>query len=110
MFRGPKVVAGFQEAILLSVWMLGGATLRQITEEVNRRLDSPVTAPSVHRTLERLEKKGMVEVMVPRRAARAGTRPYGRTYRVTKLGEHALEEAKSRLLRMYVGWLQPEAA
>lgn len=109
MFRGPKVVDNFQLVVLISVVMLRDATARDITEDVRRRLGEDVAAPTVYRTLERLEEKGMVQIMVPRQREGKETRPYGRTYRITKPGEKAMGEALDRFLRMSHGWYKPAA-
>lgn len=108
MFRGPKVVDNFQLVVLISVVMLRDATAREITDDVRQRLREQVAAPTVYRTLERLEEKGMVQIMVPRQKDGKATRPYGRTYRITKPGEKAMDEALSRFLHMSSGWYTPD--
>jgi PadR family transcriptional regulator PadR len=97
------VLGGLQQLVLLAVLRLGpdayGATIQR---ELDDRARRPVAISTVYVTLDRLERKGLVRSWLgsptPVRGGKAK-----RHYAVTAQGEHAVQEARTALERMWSG-------
>jgi PadR family transcriptional regulator PadR len=104
---GHAYLGEFEQIVLLAVWRLGaeGYGMR-IRQEIETRLDRPVTIGAIYVTLERLAQKGCVRVRTgdptPVRGGRAK-----RFYTITPAGVAALEDAKRQLTRMWQGLRRP---
>lgn len=104
---GHTYLGEFEQIVLLAAWRLGdeGYGMR-IRQEIETRLDRPVTIGAIYVTLERLAQKGCVRVRTgdptPVRGGRAK-----RFYAITPAGIAALEDAKRQLTRMWQGLRKP---
>ena len=104
---GHTYLGEFEQIVLLAVWRLGeyGYGMR-IRQEIEMRLDRPVTIGAIYVTLERLTRKGCLRVRTgdptPVRGGRAK-----RFYAITPAGIAALDDAKRQLTRMWHGLRRP---
>ncbi len=108
MARGDYL-GEFELVVMLALDRLDlayGKTVYQEIERVTGRAD--LTIPAVYVTLNRLEKKGLVESMLGGEdggvEGGAEERTDGRPkkyYRVTEEGKHAVETSRSMLLRLF---------
>ena len=100
---GHPYLGEFEQIVLLAVWRLGeeGYGMR-IRQEIQDRLDRPITIGAVYVTLERLAEKGCLRPRTgeptPQRGGRAK-----RFYAITPTGIAALEDARQQLARMWQG-------
>jgi|SRR5687767_11086737 len=94
----------FEQAVLLAVVRLGDEAYgRAIVNEVQERLQRPVTVGAVQSTLSRLEQKGLLKSSLgPGTEIRAG-RPR-RFYQVDGAGERALNDARSAVSTLWRGY------
>lgn len=98
-----KFLGEFEQMILLSVMRLGGnaygTSVRQLLSEVTGR---DVTIGALYTTLERLEKKGLLDSrmgeVTPERGGRAK-----KYFKVTAQGEGALRRSKQALTNLWQG-------
>jgi DNA-binding PadR family transcriptional regulator len=98
----------FEEIVLLTVALLyDEAYSVAVLEEIERRLDRPMSLGAVHRSLERLEEKGLVRSRFGEATAERGGRRK-RLFTMTATGEKALAEA--RRIRNELWNAIPEAA
>ena len=87
----------------LAAWRLGDESYgMRIRQEIQDRLDRPITIGAVYVTLERLTQKGWLRTRTgeptPQRGGRAK-----RFYYITPTGVAALEDARQQLARMWQG-------
>ncbi len=84
----------FEEIVLLTVALLyDEAYSVAVLEEIERRLERPMSLGAVHRSLERLEEKGLVRSRFGEATAERGGRRK-RLFTMTASGEKALAEAR----------------
>lgn len=103
MSSKEKFLGEFEQILLLGVIRLGsnayGTTIRQLlSEQINR----DVTIGALYTTLERLEKKGLLESYVGETTAERGGRAK-KYFKVTNQGEHALKRSKQALTSLWQG-------
>lgn len=85
----------FEEIVLLTVAALyDDAYSVAVLEEIERRMERPMSIGSVHRTLQRLEEKGLVNSRFGEATAERGGRRK-RLFTVTPAGERSLIEARN---------------
>ncbi|OIN59943.1 PadR family transcriptional regulator [Arsenicibacter rosenii] len=84
----------FEEIVLLAIALLyDDAYSVAIVEELTNRLERPMSLGVVHRTMQRLEEKGLVNSRFGEATAERGGRRK-RLFTVTLAGEQALREAR----------------
>ncbi|GAB4031169.1 PadR family transcriptional regulator [Spirosoma gilvum] len=84
----------FEEIILLTIALLyDDAYSVAVMEELSNRLERPMSLGAVHRTMQRLEEKGLVQSRFGDSTAERGGRRK-RLFIVTPVGEQALQEAR----------------
>lgn len=96
-----KFLGEFEQFLLLSILKLGdnayGSTIRQLLAETIQR---DVTIGALYTTLERLEKKGLLDSkmgeVTPERGGRAK-----KYFKVTAKGLQALKRSKQALMSMW---------
>lgn len=100
---GHTYLGEFEQLVLLAVWRLDaeGYGMR-IRQELQERLDRPITIGAVYVTLERLAQKGCVRTRTGEPTAQRGGRAK-RFYAITPTGITALEDAQQQLARMWQG-------
>lgn len=100
---GHTYLGEFEQIVLLAVWRLGedGYGMR-IRQEIEARIERPVTIGAVYATLERLARKGCLRTSVGEPTAARGGRAK-RYYTITRSGVAALDDARSQLTRMWQG-------
>jgi DNA-binding PadR family transcriptional regulator len=85
----------FEEIVLLTVAALhDDAYSVAVLEEIERRMERPMSIGSVHRTMQRLEEKGLVKSRFGEATAERGGRRK-RLFTVTPAGERSLVEARN---------------
>ena len=101
-----EILGTFEQAVLLATLRLGRhAYGRAILREMGERLGRDVAAGAVYATLDRLEAKSYVASRLGQGTPERGGRAR-RYFRVTALGVHALNEAKTTLETLWqtVSW------
>ena len=96
-----KFLGEFEQFLLLSILKLDnnayGSAIRQLLAET---IDRDVTIGALYTTLERLEKKGLLESSIgevtPERGGRAK-----KYFKITAKGQHALKRSKHALNAMW---------
>ena len=84
----------FEEIVLLTIALLfDDAYSAAVVEELSQRLERPMSLGAVHRTMQRLEEKGLVQSRFGEATAERGGRRK-RLFTVTAAGEQALQEAR----------------
>jgi PadR family transcriptional regulator len=84
----------FEELVLLTIALLyDDAYSVAVVEELSKRLERPMSLGAVHRTMQRLEEKGLVASRFGEALAERGGRRK-RLFTVTISGEQALQEAR----------------
>jgi PadR family transcriptional regulator PadR len=84
----------FEEIVLLTIALLyDDAYSVAVLEELSQRLDRPVSLGVVHRTMQRLEEKGLVLSHFGEATAERGGRRK-RLFSVSMAGEQSLREAR----------------
>jgi DNA-binding PadR family transcriptional regulator len=84
----------FEEIVLLAIALLhDDAYSVAIVEELSERLERPMSLGAVHRTMQRLEEKGLVQSRFGDATAERGGRRK-RLFTVTVAGEQSLREAR----------------
>ena len=98
-----KFLGEFEQFLLLAIMRLGdnayGSTIRQLLAETVGR---DVTIGALYTTLERLDKKGLVDSRLGEATAERGGRAK-KFYRVTGRGEAALRRSKAALDTLWQG-------
>ncbi len=96
-----KFLGEFEQFLLLSIMKLAdnayGSTIRQLLADVIQR---DVTIGALYTTLERLEKKGMVQSKMGEATAERGGRAK-KYFKVTAKGQLALKRSKQALTTMW---------
>jgi DNA-binding PadR family transcriptional regulator len=101
------VLGAFEQAVLLAVVRLGeDAYGRAILTDVQKRLDREVAAGAVHTTLERLERRGLLDTWLGSGTPIRAGRPR-RYYRLLPAGIRALNDARSTLETIWRGLRWP---
>ncbi len=84
----------FEEIVLLTVALLyDEAYSVAVLEEIERRLERPMSLGAVHRSLARMEEKGLVRSRFGEATAERGGRRK-RLFTMTPTGEKSLAEAR----------------
>src|SRR5215217_5844161 len=84
----------FEEIVLLAVASLyDDAYSVSVVEELSGRLERPMSLGVVHRTMQRLEEKGLLQSRFGEATAERGGRRK-RLFKVTVAGEQSLREAR----------------
>ncbi|WP_020596634.1 PadR family transcriptional regulator [Spirosoma panaciterrae] len=84
----------FEEIVLLAIALLyDDAYSAAVVEELSQRLERPMSLGAVHRTMQRLEEKGLVQSRFGEATAERGGRRK-RLFTVTTAGEQTLQEAR----------------
>jgi PadR family transcriptional regulator PadR len=84
----------FEEIVLLTVALLfDDAYSVAVLEEMETRMERPMSIGNVHRTLQRLEEKGLVQSRFGEAIAERGGRRK-RLFALTPAGERSLIEAR----------------
>ena len=96
-----KFLGEFEQFLLLAILRLNdnayGSTIRQLlAESINR----DVTIGALYTTLERLEKKGLVESKMGEATAERGGRAK-KYFKVSAQGQSALKRSKQALTNMW---------
>lgn len=101
MAEKEKFLGEFEQFLLLSILKIGdnayGSTIRQLLADIIKR---DVTIGALYTTLERLEKKGLVESKVGEATPERGGRAK-KYVKVTAKGQHALKRSKQALTSMW---------
>ena len=98
----------FEEIVLLTIAMLyQDAYSVAVMEELSQRLDRPMSLGAVHRTMQRLEEKGLVISRFGEATPQRGGRRK-RLFTVTAVGEQVLQEARRIRNELWAGI--PQAA
>lgn len=101
MAEKEKFLGEFEQLLLLSILQLGGnaygSTIRQLLADVIIR---DVTIGALYTTLERLEKKGMIESKMGEATPERGGRAK-KYFKVSAKGQHALKRSKQALTLMW---------
>ena len=93
----------FEELVLLTIaFLYDEAYSVAVVEELSRRADRPVILGVVHRTMQRLEEKGLVTSRFGEATAERGGRRK-RLFTVTTTGERALLEARRIRTELWAG-------
>lgn len=93
----------FEELVLLTIALLyDDAYSVAVMEELSQRLDRPMVLGGIHRTMQRLEEKGLVVSRFGEATAERGGRSK-RLFRVTIPGEQALKEARQLRNQLWDG-------
>jgi PadR family transcriptional regulator PadR len=84
----------FEELVLLTIALLyDDAYSAAVVDELSQRLERPMSLGAVHRTMQRLEEKGLVNSRFGEATAERGGRRK-RLFTVTAAGELVLQEAR----------------
>ncbi|GAB4016870.1 PadR family transcriptional regulator [Spirosoma sp. KCTC 42546] len=84
----------FEEIVLLTITLLyDDAYGVAVVEALSKRLERPMSLGVVHRTMQRLEEKGLVHSRFSEPIAERGGRAK-RLFTITLAGEQALREAR----------------
>lgn len=85
----------FEEIVLLTIALLhDDAYSAAVVEELARRLERAMSLGAVHRTMQRLEEKGLVASRFGESTPERGGRRK-RLFTVTTAGEQALQQART---------------
>ena len=103
MSEKNKFLGEFEQMAMLALIHLGsdayGATIRQLLEE---QVGRAVAIGALYSTLERLERKGMVESRLGEATAQRGGRAK-RYFKVTAQGQAALKKARQAMDTLWQG-------
>lgn len=84
----------FEEIVLLTIALLDDdAYSAAVVEELSQRLERPMSLGAVHRTMQRLEEKGLVQSRLGESTPERGGRRK-RLFTVTPFGEGVLQQAR----------------
>ena len=98
----------FEEIVLLTIALLyEEAYGAAVAEKLSQHLERPMSLGVVHRTMQRLEEKGLVRSHFGQATAERGGRRK-RLFTVTTVGEQSLREARRIRNELWEGI--PEAA
>ncbi|QMU28799.1 PadR family transcriptional regulator [Adhaeribacter radiodurans] len=98
----------FEELVLLTIaYLYERAYSVAVMEELSQRLERPLSLGAVHRTMQRLEEKGMVLSHLGEATAERGGRRK-RLFTVTAAGEQALHDLRRIRHELWTGI--PQAA
>ena len=98
-----KFLGEFEQFLLLAILRLGdnayGSTIRQLLAD---SISRDVTIGALYTTLERLEKKGLVESRMGESTSERGGRAK-KYFKVSAQGQSALKRSKQALSNMWQG-------
>lgn len=95
MYMKGAQLGEFEEIVLLTIALLyNDAYSAAVMDELCSRLERPISLGAVHRTMQRLEEKGLVLSRFGEATAERGGRRK-RLFTVTATGEQALNEARN---------------
>jgi DNA-binding MarR family transcriptional regulator len=93
----------FEEVVLLTIALLfDDAYSVAVVEELTARLERPMSLGMVHRTMQRLEEKGLVQSRFGDATAERGGRRK-RLFTMTAAGEKALQQARRLRNELWAG-------
>ncbi|QNF31405.1 helix-turn-helix transcriptional regulator (plasmid) [Adhaeribacter swui] len=93
----------FEELVLLTIaYLYERAYSVAVVEELSQRLERPLSLGAVHRTMQRLEEKGMVSSHLGEATAERGGRRK-RLFTVTAAGEQALRDLRRIRHELWTG-------
>ena len=93
----------FEELVLLTIALLyDDAYSVAVVEELGQRLERPMSLGAIHRTMQRLEEKGLVHSRFGEATAERGGRRK-RLFTVTVAGERALAEVRRLRDELWAG-------
>lgn len=93
----------FEEIVLLTIAMLyDDAYSVVVADALGERLERPISLGMVHRTMQRLEEKGLLHSRFGEATAERGGRRK-RLFTVTIAGEAALQEARKLRNELWAG-------
>ncbi|MBD2701597.1 helix-turn-helix transcriptional regulator [Spirosoma sp. BT702] len=93
----------FEEIVMLTIALLfDDAYSVAVMEELSQRMERPMSLGAVHRTMQRLEEKGLVRSRFGESTAERGGRRK-RLFTVTPLGEQELQEARRVRNELWAG-------
>ncbi|RRB06533.1 PadR family transcriptional regulator [Larkinella rosea] len=93
----------FEELVLLTIALLfDDAYSVAVVETLGEKLERPMSLGAVHRTMQRLEEKGMVSSRFGHATAERGGRSK-RLFTVTLAGEQALQEMRRIRNELWAG-------
>ena len=99
----PRFLGEFEQMVLLAVLQLRAeAYAVGILEELDERAGRSVSRGSLYTTLERLEKKGLLEWTTEDGPPERGGHPR-RLFALTARGINALQESRQALSRLWEG-------
>ena len=85
----------FEEIVLLTIVLLhDDAYSAAVVEELGQRLERPMSLGAVHRTMQRLEEKGLVHSRFGEATPERGGRRK-RLFTLTAAGQQALQQART---------------
>ena len=93
----------FEELVLLTIaYLYDEAYSVAVMEELSRRVERPIALGVVHRTMQRLEEKGLVQSRFGEATQERGGRRK-RLFTATPAGERALSEARRIRNELWAG-------
>lgn len=93
----------FEELVLLTIALLyDEAYSAAVLEELSERLERPLSLGAVHRTMQRLEEKRLVQSRFGESTPERGGRRK-RLFTLTTVGEQALQEARKLRNDLWAG-------
>ena len=100
---GRDSLGGLERRVLMAiVYLCGRGYAVSIADEIKQRFGKPISLGAVYATVDRLEKKGLVDsVLGEPTAARGGKSK--RFYNITAPGQRALFEAQEADNRLWAG-------
>lgn len=99
----PRFLGEFEQMVLLAVLQLKTeAVAVGILEELDRRAERSVSRGALYKTLERLEKKGLLTWKTEEGFPERGGHPR-RLFTVTPRGIAALQDTRQALIRLWEG-------
>jgi len=99
----PRFIGEFEQMTLLAIMRLrGGAHAVAILDELDERAGRAVSRRTLYTTLERLERKGLLEWKTEDGPPERGGHPR-RLFTVTPAGIAALQDSRNALTRLWEG-------
>lgn len=99
----PRFLGEFEQMVLLSVLRLkDDAYAVEVLRELDERVGRSVSRGTLYKTLERLEKKGLLEWEAEDGSPERGGHPR-RRFRVNGRGMQVLQESREAFLKLWDG-------
>ena len=98
------VLGAFEEVVLLAVHRASGEAYSvSVRRDISERSGSEVTMGAIHSTLDRLERKGLIETQASNSTETRGRGRPRRCYRILPKGSTALAETQRIRKAMWEG-------